>query len=57
MRRAPTTLAAALAALTLFVAACGGDDEPSSSGTPTATATEAADTGAITKNDANSAAE
>jgi len=55
MRRAPTTLAAALAALTLFVAACGGDDEPSSSGTPTATATEAADTGAITKNDANSA--
>jgi osmoprotectant transport system substrate-binding protein len=58
MRRAPTALAATLAALTLFVAPSGGDDdEPSSSGAaPTATATEpAADTGAIVKNDANSA--
>src|SRR4051812_28224419 len=55
MRRTPTALAAVLAALTLFVAACGGDDEPSSSGSkPTATATQAADTGAIAKNDANS---
>jgi osmoprotectant transport system substrate-binding protein len=50
-------LAAALAAATLFVAACGGDDEePSGGGSqPTATATQAADTGAIAKNDANSA--
>jgi osmoprotectant transport system substrate-binding protein len=57
MRRTPTALAAALAALTLLVAACGGDDEPESTGsaaTPTATET-AADTGQITKNDANSA--
>src|SRR3954451_13415455 len=55
MRRTPTALAAVLAALTLFVAACGGDDEPSSSGSkPTATATQAADKGAIAKNDANS---
>jgi len=57
MRRSTTALAAALAALTLFVAACGGDDEPSSSGsaaTSTPEATQAADTGAITKNDANS---
>lgn len=57
MRRTPTALAAVLAALTLFVAACGGDDEPESTGSaPTAAATEtAADTGQITKNDANSA--
>jgi osmoprotectant transport system substrate-binding protein len=49
-------LAAALAAATLFVAACGGDDEEPSGGgaQPTATATQAADTGAIVKNDANS---
>ena len=54
MRRTPTALAAVLAALTLFVAACGGDDEPSSSGSAaTPEATEAADTGAIAKNDAN----
>ncbi|HEY6889546.1 MAG TPA: glycine betaine ABC transporter substrate-binding protein [Solirubrobacter sp.] len=58
MRRSTTALAAVLAALTLFVAACGGDDKPSSSGsaaTSTPEATQAADTGAITKNDANSA--
>ena len=57
MRRTPTALAAVLAALTLFVAACGGDDEPESSGsaaTPAATETPA-DAGAIAKNDANSA--
>ncbi|MDA0165070.1 hypothetical protein OM076_32675 [Solirubrobacter ginsenosidimutans] len=58
MRRSTTALAAVLAALTVFVAACGGDDEPSSSGaaaTSTPEATQAADTGAIAKNDANSA--
>jgi osmoprotectant transport system substrate-binding protein len=57
MRRTPTALAAALAALTLFVAACGGDDEPESTGsaaTPEATETPA-DTGQITNNSANAA--
>ncbi len=56
MRRSTTALAAVLAALTLNVSACGGDDEPSSSGAATSTpeATQAADTGAIAKNDAKS---
>jgi osmoprotectant transport system substrate-binding protein len=56
MRRITTALAAAVAALTLFVAACGGDDTPAPSGskaTSTPAATQAADTGQIAKNDAN----
>jgi osmoprotectant transport system substrate-binding protein len=58
MRRTTTALAAALAALTLNVSACGGDDTPSSSGskaTSTPEATQAADTGQITSNSANAA--
>jgi osmoprotectant transport system substrate-binding protein len=53
MSRAPYFLAAALAAVTLGVAACGDDKEPAAgkTSTPTAQATEAA--GKITKNPDN----
>ncbi len=55
MKRVPYALAAALAALSIGVAACGGDDEPTTeaTSTPTAEATEAAAAGTITKNPDN----
>src|SRR3954470_818123 len=56
MKRAPYLLATALAALSVGVAACGGDDDTTSS-QPTSTATSEATAagGQITKNDANNA--
>jgi len=55
MRRVPYALAAALTALSIGVAACGGDDEPTTeaTSTPTEAATETAAAGSITKNPDN----